>query len=82
MRIIVVSAPIAESELAADALWQLGARGVEERVVSDAAELRAAMGDEAVVVERGASGAIRRTEVFETLLKPLVNARQPVRFRF
>lgn len=52
MRIIVVSAPIAESELAADALWQLGARGVEERVVSDAAELRAAMGDEAVVVER------------------------------
>ncbi len=45
-------------------------------VVGDAPAMKA------VVVERGASSAIRRTEVFETLLKPLVNARQPVRFRF
>ena len=45
-------------------------------VVGDAPAMKA------VVVERGASGAIRRTEVFETLLKPLVNAQQPVRFRF
>lgn len=36
----------------------------------------------AVVVERGAGGALRRTEVFETLLKPLVNAQAPTRFRF
>lgn len=36
----------------------------------------------AVVVERGAGGAIRRTEVFEALLKPLVNAQAPARFRF
>ena len=45
-------------------------------VVGDAPAMKA------VVVERGASGAIRRTDVFETLLKPLVNARQPARFRF
>ena len=35
-----------------------------------------------VVVERGRSGSLKRTEVFETLLKPLVNARSPARFRF
>ncbi len=36
----------------------------------------------AVLVERPASGAPRRTELFETLLKPLVNALAPTRFRF
>lgn len=36
----------------------------------------------AVVVERGAGEGLRRTEVFETLLKPLVNAQAPTRFRF
>jgi protein-L-isoaspartate(D-aspartate) O-methyltransferase len=36
----------------------------------------------AVVVERGHGGAFRRTEVFETLLKPLLNAQAPARFRF
>jgi protein-L-isoaspartate(D-aspartate) O-methyltransferase len=36
----------------------------------------------ALVVEREAGGAFRRTEVFETLLKPLVNAQAPARFRF
>ncbi|MBK6982648.1 MAG: protein-L-isoaspartate O-methyltransferase [Betaproteobacteria bacterium] len=36
----------------------------------------------AVVVERGPDGAIRRTEVFEALVKPLVNALAPGRFRF
>lgn len=36
----------------------------------------------AVLVTRGAGGAIYRTEVFETLLRPLVNAQSPARFRF
>ena len=36
----------------------------------------------AVLVERGSGGALRRSEVFETLLKPLVNAQSPARFRF
>ncbi|MBL0142228.1 MAG: protein-L-isoaspartate O-methyltransferase [Betaproteobacteria bacterium] len=36
----------------------------------------------AVIIERGPGGAFRRTEVFETLLKPLTNAQAPARFRF
>jgi protein-L-isoaspartate(D-aspartate) O-methyltransferase len=36
----------------------------------------------AVVVERGPGGSLRRTEVFETILKPLLNAQAPARFRF
>jgi protein-L-isoaspartate(D-aspartate) O-methyltransferase len=35
----------------------------------------------AAVFERGADGALRCSEVFETLLKPLVNALEPARFR-
>jgi protein-L-isoaspartate(D-aspartate) O-methyltransferase len=45
-------------------------------VVGDAPVMKA------VLVERGVGGALRRTEVFETLLKPLVNAQSPSRFRF
>jgi protein-L-isoaspartate(D-aspartate) O-methyltransferase len=45
-------------------------------VVGDAPVMKA------VLVERGAGGDLRRTEVFETLLKPLVNAQSPARFRF
>jgi len=45
-------------------------------VVGDAPVMKA------VVFSRDARGAIRRTEVFETLLKPLVNAQSPARFRF
>lgn len=48
--------------------------------------LFAVLGDapvmKAVVVERGAGGGLRQTEIFETLLKPLVNAQAPARFRF
>jgi len=36
----------------------------------------------AVLVEQAAPGEVRRTEVFETILKPLVNALAPARFRF
>jgi protein-L-isoaspartate(D-aspartate) O-methyltransferase len=45
-------------------------------VVGDAPVMKA------VVIERGATGPLRRTEVFETLLRPLVNAQSPARFRF
>ena len=36
----------------------------------------------AVVVRQPVAGAFQHTELFETLLKPLVNAAQPPRFRF
>jgi protein-L-isoaspartate(D-aspartate) O-methyltransferase len=36
----------------------------------------------AVILAREAGGAPRRTELFETLLKPLVHAQAPARFRF
>ena len=36
----------------------------------------------ALLVEQAGPGEIRRTELFETLLKPLVNAQAPARFRF
>jgi len=45
-------------------------------VVGDAPVMKA------IVATRGAGGATCRTEVFETLLKPLVNAQAPSRFRF
>jgi protein-L-isoaspartate(D-aspartate) O-methyltransferase len=45
-------------------------------VVGDAPVMKA------LVIERGPSGSLRRTEVFETLLKPLANAQCPSRFRF
>lgn len=42
----MVSAAPASAELAADALWQLGATAVEERLVDNHLELRAALGDD------------------------------------
>jgi protein-L-isoaspartate(D-aspartate) O-methyltransferase len=45
-------------------------------VVGDAPVMKA------ILVTRGTDGAFRRAEVFETLLKPLVNAQAPARFRF
>ena len=45
-------------------------------VVGDAPVMKA------VVVERGPSVSLRHSEVFETVLKPLVNAQAPARFRF
>jgi protein-L-isoaspartate(D-aspartate) O-methyltransferase len=48
--------------------------------------LFAVLGDrpvmKAVVVRQPAAGAFQHSELFETLLKPLVNAAQPGRFRF
>ena len=45
-------------------------------VVGDAPVMKA------VVIEKGTGGAYRRVEVFETLLRPLLNAQAPMRFRF
>jgi protein-L-isoaspartate(D-aspartate) O-methyltransferase len=56
-------------------LDRLNAGGRLFAVVGDAPVMKA------VVWTRGASG-IARTEVFETLLKPLVNAQDRARFRF
>jgi protein-L-isoaspartate(D-aspartate) O-methyltransferase len=36
----------------------------------------------AVLVEVAGAGEARRTELFETMLRPLVNAQAPARFRF
>ena len=53
---------------------------------SPGGRLFAVVGDapvmKAVVYSRDARGATQHTEVFETLLKPLVNAQPPARFRF
>lgn len=43
---VVVTAPADSAELAADALWQLGATAVEERTVGENVEFRAALGDD------------------------------------
>jgi protein-L-isoaspartate(D-aspartate) O-methyltransferase len=45
-------------------------------VVGDAPAMKA------VVVRHPAAGSLQRVEIFETLLKPLVDAEQPPRFRF
>jgi protein-L-isoaspartate(D-aspartate) O-methyltransferase len=45
-------------------------------VVGDAPVMKA------VLVEQAGPGEVRRTELFETQLKPLVNALAPARFRF
>ena len=36
----------------------------------------------AVLVRQPVAGSFQHTELFETLVKPLVNAPQPARFRF
>lgn len=58
MRSFVVTAPIGESELAADVLWTLGVRGVEERASTSSAsdvELWTSVGDDDSAVARAAS---------------------------
>ena len=54
--------------------------------LSPGGRLFAVVGDrpvmKAVVVRQPVAGSFQHTEVFETVLKPLVNAAQPPRFRF
>jgi ribosomal protein L11 methyltransferase len=55
-RAFVVTCPVAEVDVASDALWQLGVRAIEERAAPDAegVELWTAVGDEPRAVERAA----------------------------
>jgi protein-L-isoaspartate(D-aspartate) O-methyltransferase len=54
--------------------------------LSPGGRLFAVVGDlpvmKAILVHRPAAAGFQHTELFETLLKPLVNAPQPGRFRF
>jgi protein-L-isoaspartate(D-aspartate) O-methyltransferase len=63
-------------ELPQPFLDRLNAGGRLFAVVGDVPVMKA------VVIARDARGALRRTEIFETLLKPLVNAQSSARFRF
>jgi protein-L-isoaspartate(D-aspartate) O-methyltransferase len=57
-------------------LARLNAGGRLLAVVGDAPVMKA------VLVDKGVAGEVRRTELFETMLRPLVNAQAPARFRF
>jgi len=81
-------APLAES--AFDVIVLTGSTPVVPQAFLDrlkpGGRLFAVVGDppvmKALVIHQPAQGAFRHTELFETLLKPLVNAAQPQRFRF
>ena len=81
-------APLAES--AFDVIVLTGSTPVLPQAFLDrlkpGGRLFAVLGDlpvmKAVVVRQPVAGAFQHVELFETLLKPLVNAAQPPRFRF
>lgn len=54
MLAFVVTAPVADAEVAADVLWQLGVRGIEERAADggDVVELWTSVGSESAAIER------------------------------
>ena len=81
-------APLAES--AFDVIVLTGSTPILPQAfldrLSPGGRLFAVMGDppvmKAVLVRQPVAGAFQHAELFETLLKPLVNAAQPPRFRF
>ena len=81
-------APLAES--AFDVIVLTGSTPIVPQAFLDrlkpGGRLFAVVGDppvmKALVIHQPAQGAFRHAELFETLLKPLVNAAQPPRFRF
>jgi protein-L-isoaspartate(D-aspartate) O-methyltransferase len=81
-------APLAES--AFDVIVLTGSTPVLPQAFLDrltpTGRLFAVVGDrpvmKATVVRQPVAGAFQRTEIFETLVKPLVNAAHPPRFRF
>ena len=81
-------APLAES--AYDVIVLTGSTPVVPQAFLDrlkpGGRLFAVVGDppvmKALVIHQPAPGAFRHAEIFETLLRPLVNAAQPPRFRF
>jgi protein-L-isoaspartate(D-aspartate) O-methyltransferase len=81
-------APLAES--AFDVIVLTGSTAILPQAfldrLSPGGRLFAVVGDppvmKAIVVRQPVAGAFQHAELFETLLKPLVNAAQPTRFRF
>ena len=81
-------APLAES--AFDVIVLTGSTPILPQAfldrLSPAGRLFAVVGDapamKAILVRQPVAGAFQRSELFETVLKPLVNAAQPTRFRF
>jgi protein-L-isoaspartate(D-aspartate) O-methyltransferase len=81
-------APLAES--AFDVIVLTGSTPILPQAFLDrlgpGGRLFAVVGDppvmKAILVRQPVAGAFQHTELFETLLKPLVNAAQPPRFRF
>jgi protein-L-isoaspartate(D-aspartate) O-methyltransferase len=81
-------APLAES--AFDVIVLTGSTPIRPQAfldrLSPGGRLFAVVGDppvmKAILVRQPVAGAFQHTELFETLLKPLVNAAQPPRFRF
>ena len=81
-------APIAES--AFDVIVLTGSTPILPQAflerLGPAGRLFAVVGDppvmKAIVVRQPVAGAFQRTEIFETMVKPLVNAVHPSRFRF
>jgi protein-L-isoaspartate(D-aspartate) O-methyltransferase len=81
-------APLAES--AFDVIVLTGSTPILPQAflerLSPGGRLFAVVGDrpamKAVLVRQPVAGSFRHTELFETVLKPLVNAAQPPRFRF
>ena len=64
MRQLVVTVPVAEAELASDALWGLGVVAVEERAVDvDTVELWTSLGDEATEADVQLPWPVRFVEV-------------------
>ena len=81
-------APLAES--AFDVIVLTGSTPILPQALLDrltpGGRLFAVMGDppvmKAIIVRQPVAGAFQHVELFETMLKPLVNAAQPPRFRF
>ena len=81
-------APLAES--AFDVIVLTGSTPILPQAFLDrltpGGRLFAVVGDapvmKAIVVRQPVAGAFQHAELFETMLKPLVNAAQPARFRF
>ncbi len=83
MLALVVSVPVAEVELASDALWSLGVVAIEERGVAEHVELWTSLGDDssnvtAAVAEALAPWPWRLVEVDEAVADTWRDHAEPV----
>ena len=83
MLALVVSVPVAEVELASDALWSLGVVAIEERGIKDRVELWTSIGDDASRVTAAVAGPLapwawRFVEVDEAVAETWRNHSEPV----